>query len=119
MCPVGGHSDCQRKNKAARNLQTTDQDTFESHKHKRTWKKEASTSLRQSILKTRPMILTDTTGTNDLATRRSNTGISIFEVKNAPMCSSKTADTSWRRRNKSGTSGADMRTALLLGTTVS
>ena len=33
-----------------------------------TWKKEASTSRRQRVLKTRPMILTETTGKRLLAT---------------------------------------------------
>lgn len=40
-----------------------------------TWKKEASTSRRQRVLKTRPIILTETTGKRLLATWRSSLGI--------------------------------------------
>ena len=80
----------------------------------RTWKKDASTSRRQRVLKTRPMMLTPTTGTRDLATLTSNLGISILLVKAAETCKRMTAINNWMRRKNKGRSGAWVRTALLL-----
>jgi hypothetical protein len=78
------------------------------------WKKEASTSLKQSVLNTSPMMLTDTTGNSFFATARSIVGILILPYIAAEACRRMTAIISWRSRRMRGRSGELFRTALFL-----
>jgi len=56
-----------------------------------TWKNDASTPRKHRVLKTRPMMFTDTTGSSLMATLRSIVGISILGERRAVTCSNTTA----------------------------
>jgi len=79
-----------------------------------TWKNDASTPRKQRVLKVKPIMLTDITGSSLIATLRSIVGISILGERKAVTCNNTTAMRSWIRRNKSGRSGELFKTALFL-----
>ena len=65
-------------------------------------------------MNTRPTTLTKVSGASFLAVLSSSAGIWTFAVKRAAAWRRTTARVNWMRRKRSGRSGAELRTALLL-----
>ena len=79
-----------------------------------TWKNDASTSRKQRVLNTRPMMFTETTGTSFFAVASSSFGIFTSLDTKADMWSKRTARTSCMHRKKRGSWGDEFNTALFL-----
>jgi hypothetical protein len=79
-----------------------------------TWKNVASTSRRQSVLKTNPATSTKRSGASCFAVRISIWGSWTLSVNLLVKVRSPTVDKHWSSMKMSGRSGASLRTILFL-----